>query len=58
MSQRYRVKGDGDGHYWLVPVGREGEFEAWLEKADYGEPSWLKRIDGPHRLTFADPHEE
>ena len=42
----------------LTALDREADFDTWLERSDYGEPSWLERIDGPHRLTFTDPKEE
>lgn len=70
---RYCLVSDGDGHHWLCPVERAREACALLEaNEDYwgsyspsGEPPanpdsmpWLRRVDNPTRLTFADPRED
>ena len=61
-ERRYRIHGDGDGHEYWVEVGMEGEFEAWLDWAPYGDGDYTghdyekNRIDG--RFTFTDPRND
>lgn len=54
-----RLLQDGDGHWYLIPVGQETSFYFWVdgqEKAmdwtggDYSE----RRINGPHTLVLLD----
>lgn len=58
MTSRYRVESDDDGHYYLIPADKQSEFLAWIDSGSDAEPTWARRIDGPHRLTFTDPREE
>ena len=60
-TDRFRIVEDDCCHDYLIPVGREQDWQLWLEsvEAEAGEaPEWAKRIDGAHFLTFADPREE
>jgi len=57
MAARFCIVGDGDGHSFLIPAERRGDWT--LDEGDEEEvPTWAKPIDGPHRLTFTDPKEE
>ncbi len=51
---RYALVTDYDGHWYVVPAGRRDEAGGYLAGAD-SLPDWLSEVDGPHRLTFADP---
>jgi len=61
--KRFRLLSDDDGHHYLIPVGKEGEFEAWLQEIadeDYSSKGFDDcRISGsPELLTFTDPKED
>ena len=50
-----KVESDGDGHYWLVPVGLEDEFESYLEKCAYEDvdlPEEVIELDNPHKVLI------
>jgi hypothetical protein len=53
---RYRIMSDGD-HDYFISVGKELEFEAWVEQQENGELTddnfEENRIDGT--FTFTDP---
>lgn len=60
---RYFLSQDDDCHWYLVPVDHVIAWKAWCEIPGYDERSWdvpifATAIDGPHRLTFADPIQE
>lgn len=67
-TDKYRLKSDGDGHWFIYPHDKEKEVNDyfyqeglyWLGEIEFepARPDYLKQIDGPHRLTFEKPKEE
>lgn len=60
--QRYFIGRDDSAHTYLVQVEHRDKWDAWVNQlggdhADYDTPSYARRIDGVHRLTFTDPQE-
>lgn len=60
-SERYKIARDNDGHWYVIPEGREAEWGEWLalDREDvraWDHPNWAKGIGGsPSLLTFTDP---
>ena len=58
-----RLLQDGDGHWYMIPVGIEEVFEAWCSVMEDGS-DWFGddfnelRVDNPHRLQIFDWREE
>lgn len=56
--RRYRTLGDDSGHDYIVPVGQEGDFYAWVNAMEEGKNTDLDfeacRINNSG-WTFADP---
>lgn len=60
MSTRFFMGQDQSSHWYLVPVERRDEWEAWSgmddnDEASWETPSWVKQIDGPSSVTFTAP---
>lgn len=61
MSERFFLAQDNDAHWYVVPVARRGEWEAWCAIPDEDErawdaPEWARRVGGaPGLVTFTDP---
>ena len=64
LPQRWRLMSDNDGHDYLVPVGKEVDFDNWVDSfngEDQGDPDGYLRLGCqslgccPTRLTFTDP---
>jgi hypothetical protein len=57
-TQRYFLGQDDDGHWYVVPVDKRGEWEKWLARLGYTEaaPEWVESVGGsPCLVTFIDP---
>ena len=53
--QEYMLVRDNDGHWYVIPAGRDEEFDAWCESDEYelGEtPEWADRIGGSPSLIL------
>ena len=57
---KYCLVCDDDDHWYLCPFEYREEALVAIERAEDDEdlPSYLRRIDGPHRLSFENPTEE
>jgi len=56
-----RLKSDGDGHWYLVPLDQESTFDSWLEDPEMpylNPPRGTVQIDGPHTLIIKEWSEE
>lgn len=58
-----RLLQDGDGHWYLIPVGKEDDFEYWISNEEqtrdwHGYDFDELRINGPHTLVLLDWREE
>jgi len=60
MTERYYLDRDNDSHWYVVPVSRKDDWEAWLglgedEEAGWDEPDFVARVGGsPSLVTFTD----
>lgn len=58
---RYFLDQDNSSHWYIVPLDRKAEWEAWLaidedDEASWDAPEWAKSIGGsPTLVTFTDP---
>lgn len=62
-STRYFLGQDGSGHWYLVPVEHQDEWNDWRDlpeddEAAWQEPAWAKRLNGGPSITFCDPSED
>lgn len=61
MTDRYILSQDNDSHWFVVPVARQQEWDAWLEIDSDDERAWevpdfAKAVGGaPCLVTFANP---
>ena len=51
--ERFKLVHDNDGHQYVIPSLKSGEWWAWLEEADNDLPEWARRVDG--HFSFLDP---
>ena len=60
---RYYLSTDQSSHWYIVPVERRAEWEAWRDLSEDDERAWeapefAKRINGsPSFVTFTDPQD-
>jgi len=58
---RFFLAQDNDGHWYLIPVDRRAEWEAWTnipsdDERSWESPEWATAIGGsPSQVTFTDP---
>ncbi len=59
MSERYRLVSDDDGHHFVIPDGREDEWDSWVEIGvldNEPQPKWAHEVGGsPTQVTFENP---
>jgi len=61
MSERYYLTQDNDSHWYVVPVTKRDEWNAWLEldeddEAAWEAPEWALRTYGsPGVVEFENP---
>lgn len=61
MSERYFLDTDQSGHWYLVPIAKEQEWNAWGEIDEDDPTSWVtpafaQPVNGaPQLVTFVDP---
>lgn len=59
--QRFRLLSDDDGHDYIIPVGEEKQFEAWVAATsndeEYEGKSYEDKAIGgaPSLISFTDP---
>lgn len=64
MAERFILSQDNDCHWYVVPVSKQDEWEAWLEIPEDDERAWnvpdfAQPVGGSPRLvTFSDPKVE
>lgn len=61
-SERFFLGQDCSGHWYIVPLKRAREFNAWSELDENDEdawdvPSYARRIGGPGSITFTEPQD-
>lgn len=60
-GERFCLTQDNDGHWYVIPVARQQEWEVWLDldeddEAAWEPPSWANRTYGaPSLVSFTDP---
>ena len=60
MTQRYFLAQDNDSHWYVVPVERQAEWDAWCaidpdDEAAWTTPVFAQQIGGsPSLVTFTD----
>jgi hypothetical protein len=60
-DHRFFLSTDGSGHWYVVPLAREAEWDAWRDIAEDDERGWevpefARPVGGTPRLvTFTDP---
>lgn len=62
-QQRYRLVSDNDGHWYLIKIKEEAEFDQWVAATCNDEETEFNfdddRISGsPSMITFTDPKED
>ena len=61
MTERYRMEQDNDSHWYVIPVARQPEWNAWLEIDSDDERAWeppefAQQVGGSYCLvTFTNP---
>lgn len=61
MSERYFMSMDGSGHWYVIPVERTAEWEAWTDISEDDERAWdapdfARAVGGaPSCVTFSEP---
>lgn len=64
MEERYFLDTDEDGHWYVVPVSRKADWEAWQDLPEDDEQTWeppdfARQVGGaPSLVTFTDPQVE
>ncbi|MGE3341541.1 MAG: hypothetical protein AB7J46_06630 [Candidatus Altimarinota bacterium] len=54
MSKRFRIVGDDDGHYYIIPEEKWEAWEAFLEWSEDGVvPKFAERINHYSNITFS-----
>lgn len=61
MTERYFMSMDGSGHWYVIPVARQHEWEEWTDIPEDDERAWeapdfAKPVGGaPSCVTFSNP---
>jgi hypothetical protein len=61
VTERYFLDQDNSSHWYVVPVARQEEWDAWCNLDEDDErawevPSWARPVNGSHqRVKFENP---